>query len=244
MKSRIISLVLVLVFTLSLVTACGKKSENSDPMKVAKKYLDALKESDIGAAVSVNFCRADIKDLGDAYARYWELEAEDDWDGFTAYISEEYGTESVGEASLKLVDREQEESRKDYVGYFGDDYEITISNVEKGDAVPEDVNDEYVLDHNDDVDAAIENLNAAEEGLGTELLGKYRIGDGAVKEGVYVSYTATVSGSLQEEDLEENGKLILLNIDGGWYVANDDLSPLAVVEQLYYDWQFTQTYEK
>ena len=39
-------------------------------------------------------------------------------------------------------------------------------------------------------------------------------------------------------------RFILLHVGDGWYVANDNLSPLAVVEQLYYDWQFTQTYEK
>ena len=244
MKLKIIAAVLALLFALTIMTACGKKSENSDPMKVAETYLDALKDSDIRTAVSVNFCRTDIKELGDAYGRYWKLESEDDWDGFVAYISEAFGTESVGEAALKLMDQEKEESKAGYAEYFGDDYKITISNVEKGDEVQEDVIGEYVLDHNDDIEAAIENLNAVGKGLGTDLLGKYRIEDGAVKEGIYVSYTATITGSLVEEDREENGKIILLNIDEGWYVANDDLSPLAVVEQLYYDWQFTQTYEK
>ena len=244
MKLRILSFVLVLVFAASLMAACGKKTEVTDPMKVAEKYLDALKDSNVKTAVSVNFCRADIKELGDAYGKYWEVDAEDEWDDFIDYIGENYGSENVGEAALKLMDKETDESRANYAAHFGDDYKIVISNVKKGDAVSEELIGEYVADHNDDIDSAIENLNAVGNRLGTDLLGEYRIGDGDVKEGVYISYTATISGSLVEEDQEENGRLILLHVGDGWYVANDNLSPLAVVEQLYYDWQFTQTYEK
>ena len=244
MKLKIIALLLVLVLAVPVTVACGKKAESADPMKVAQKYLDALKDSDIKTAVSVNFCRADVKELGDAYGKYWEVEAGDDWEEFVAYISEDYGTDSVGKASLKLMEKETGESKESYAEYYGDDYKITISGVEKGDAVSEELIEEYVADHNDDIDAAIDNLNAVGNRLGTDLLGEYLIGDGDVKEGIYVSYTATISGSMIEEDQVENGKLILLHIGDGWYVANDNLSPLAVVEQLYYDWQFSRTFEE
>ncbi len=142
-----------------------------------------------------------------------------------------------------MIDRMEETNRGYNADFAGDDYKVSILKVEKGDDASKEEIEDYVLDYNDTVEAAIDNLNAVSNNLGTDLLGKYIIKEGSVGKGIHVGYSFEIKGSLNEEKSADND-VMLIEIDGAWYVANDDLSSLTLVEQLFYDWQFGREYEK